>query len=1412
MKTPFRLRRCAARSLAMLAATGLALAAQASGTYTVNTTGDTHAAAPASSPNDSGGHISLRSAIEAASAQSSPTTINVPAGTYNLTLGELDLYPSGNGTAFITGAGPATTIVNQTDGSNRVFNVDANSIGNTLTTFSGLTIQGGQDGADYYGGAGILAGSTDNTPEDMLTLSNCVVQNNHCKAFYSTEPGGGVQMGGGNLYVTSCTFSNNSSGESLGGAIFTYAQTVAASLNVTNTLFVNNAMTNNSGAGPDGGGAIAVATLTSPTSAHHLVGCIFSNNRAIGNSGETFGGGIYINSGTLNISGCTIVSNTVTGAGGLGGGVYVDSGTVNVSFCRLFGNHASVNGSAIYNHGNNAATTVATNDWWGCDGGPGATGCDVAAGDGSTLTDSPWLVLSSIASPNPINVGQATTLTASVLTNSAGQTLTAAQVGALLGLPLTWSTGMHGGLQSFQTVLQPNGQATAVFTNDNTCNSGAPSVTLDNGTSAALIAVQCADLTLFQTNNVNGTVAAGNSWTWNLHVANAGAAPAPFAGASTVVLDNLPNSGLNYGTPAVANLSGISGGTLVPAIDGSQNLTVTASGAVTLSPGASFDVQFTATPAQVGAFTNPRSNGVCLVDPYNTISESNEGNNGSTNMVVVTCPVVTATVSGNTTFCSPATAFVTVTVSGGVPPYSVTLNNGGGTMSGASPLVFAVTPATTTTYQVSSGSDAESCPVTGSGSATVTISALAAPVITTSPNSLLAHSFGNQASAPTGYSSYSWTINNGTIQSPTNQPSITYAAGNTNNVTLGVTVFNANGCSASNSVSVPVITGFSVHTNVTFTDALAGTTIGMAFDGTNYWSCSGGTSTGMRLARYGLTGAPLGTYSPGLDFRSVFTRPDGALLARAYNDNVIYIQTNGYGVFVPWVTLSGGALYEQSSVVLNGSATEFDAMNSGVVSRWGTNGTYLGAVNLLGFGNVPGENIFPANRGLGAFGNFWLTYNGSNIVSLWDANGNRVTQITLAVTAASFDSGFSFSYCNGKAFIVDVAGGLWRGHDLNGGSAVAVLAAEATVGWNADVVSKISGAGSLARVDLFNAYANPSPTLAQLCAYQAVLVYADYNFYDQAGMGNVLADYLDQGGGVLLQTFAFATNGASYGLGGRVSTNGYLPFTATSYGYPASLAMVKDLPSHPLLDGVNTFAGGTTSFQNSPMSTNAGAIQVAHWSNGEAFAGSKDNGAGRAAGLNFFPPSSDSASFGWDSTTDGARLMANGLLWSGKIPPNIAAAPADQIVLPGATAQFAVVASGTSPLAYQWRLNGTNLPGATGSTLSVPAVAANYGAYSVVVSNLYGTTTSLNALLNPQLRFLSPAPSHGAFSLYLADADGTAVASNRAARVTLYGATNLLSPWTLLTNPVVPSSGQLRADGFSTTNSPSQFFRAVEIP
>ena len=85
-------------------------------------------------------------------------------------------------------------------------------------------------------------------------------------------------------------------------------------------------------------------------------------------------------------------------------------------------------------------------------------------------------------------------------------------------------------------------------------------------------------------------------------------------------------------------------------------------------------------------------------------------------------------------------------------------------------------------------------------------------------------------------------------------------------------------------------------------------------------------------------------------------------------------------------------------------------------------------------------------------------------------------------------------------------------------------------------------------------------------------------------------------------------------------------------------------------------------------------------------------------------------------------------------PPVITNQPQSQIASAGATPSFTVGVSGTAPFSYQWSWNGTNLLGATNQTLSLTNVQfASTGAYSLSITNIYGTVTSSVANLTVTL-------------------------------------------------------------------------------
>jgi uncharacterized delta-60 repeat protein len=92
--------------------------------------------------------------------------------------------------------------------------------------------------------------------------------------------------------------------------------------------------------------------------------------------------------------------------------------------------------------------------------------------------------------------------------------------------------------------------------------------------------------------------------------------------------------------------------------------------------------------------------------------------------------------------------------------------------------------------------------------------------------------------------------------------------------------------------------------------------------------------------------------------------------------------------------------------------------------------------------------------------------------------------------------------------------------------------------------------------------------------------------------------------------------------------------------------------------------------------------------------------------------------------------------------PTITRQPASNVVLRLASATFTVAVQGVSPLSYQWRFFGKNLPGATNDTLTIPSVQeGNAGDYDVVVRGPYGAVTSLVATLTVMDPMITSQPA-----------------------------------------------------------------------
>jgi len=96
------------------------------------------------------------------------------------------------------------------------------------------------------------------------------------------------------------------------------------------------------------------------------------------------------------------------------------------------------------------------------------------------------------------------------------------------------------------------------------------------------------------------------------------------------------------------------------------------------------------------------------------------------------------------------------------------------------------------------------------------------------------------------------------------------------------------------------------------------------------------------------------------------------------------------------------------------------------------------------------------------------------------------------------------------------------------------------------------------------------------------------------------------------------------------------------------------------------------------------------------------------------------------------QVTSSNALLSVIVPPSISVSgqPQSTNVVQGANANISVTASGTTPLSYQWRFNGTVISGASASNyLKSDVQPPDAGNYSVVVTNAAGSVTSSVAVL-----------------------------------------------------------------------------------
>lgn len=653
------LRAASSRVTASLLALGLvagalvfgAAPAQAATTLTVASTADTDANNACTTPTVTAvsAPATLRNALCVASNLGGAVTVTVPAGTYAVNK-TLVVGTKASSAITIAGASAASTIIRGA-GAESVLTLDPAMVGGVSVSIDGVTLTGGA--GDLYGGGAIIGGAG-YAPADRLTIRNSVITGNRASsdAASSNTPGGGIQFIGGSLTISDSTISSNTSNASSGGGVAYQAMNAGDALSISRTTFTGNA----TGVGvanlPNGGAAISIDDTTLGGANVSISDSRFEANTGSGNaSSAARGAAVWLRGGTLSLERSTLVANSIAGGStAAGAAVHVENDAKLVAhFNRFTGNtggHALAAG----------ATSDATNNWWGCAGGPGATGCGTVS---TPATATPWLTLTATANPVDIPFGDSTTeITASLLRNSAGTAVAVGNLTALENLPIAWSSPLPLGTSVSGATALVSGKAAATVTVGAKRGAGSVTATVDgNGVAVPFGALYPPSFTSAPSAEFTvGTAGTATISTDAYH-------PATITKSSS-----LPD-GLTLGT-SVLGASAISG-TPADGTGGVYEVNLTADNSV----GTPAQQRLDLTVLEAPEFTSPTT-AIMTVGTTGSIQVVTDGYPAATLALAVPVPGFTLTDNGDGT--ATVEGNFTALGSGGLKTIGVTASNGVG--------------------------------------------------------------------------------------------------------------------------------------------------------------------------------------------------------------------------------------------------------------------------------------------------------------------------------------------------------------------------------------------------------------------------------------------------------------------------------------------------------------------------------------------------------------------------------------------------------------------------------------------------------------------------------------------------------------------------------------------------------------
>ena len=291
-----------------------------------------------------------------------------------------------------------------------------------------------------------------------------------------------------------------------------------------------------------------------------------------------------------------------------------------------------------------------------------------------------------------------------------------------------------------------------------------------------------------------------------------------------------------------------------------------------------------------------------------------------------------------------------------------------------------------------------------------------------------------------------------------------------------------------------------------------------------------------------------------------------------------------------------------------------------------------------------------------------------------------------------------------------------------------------------------------------------------------------------------------------VHSLALRNNGTIVGWGGVGKIPNYTNVVALAAGYGQSLALQAD----------GTVLGWSTSGAATLLP--AGLSNVVAISIGGGWQGFFHGAALKADGtVTTWGNNGNGQLNGLPELTSASAISAGGgstLAYLNDRSPIVATQPLDRHAVSGSNVTFAALSVGLPALNFQWRLNGDDIPGATGATFTLSNVSrASRGLYSALVWNSLSSTNSRDAWLDVvgpvQLLSTSGSSPTAPLSFLATDSTGGLLPAEDAAWLEVQASTNLVN-WQIIPTALIFTNGTLLLQDPAQTNHPRRFYRLIE--